>query len=45
MPVREFLRELVRDRFNGPAMFELTAAEAKESLERIRTVVPEALKR
>lgn len=45
MPVREFLRELVKERFNGPTVFELTATEAKESLERIRTVVPEALKR
>ena len=45
MPVREFLRELVNDKFNGPVVFELKAAEAKESLERIRAVVPEALKR
>jgi sugar phosphate isomerase/epimerase len=44
MPVREFLKELVKDRFNRPVVFELTAAEAKESLEKIRAVVPEALK-
>ena len=43
MPIREFLMELVRGDFNGPIIFELTHAETRESLERIKEVVPEAL--
>jgi len=43
MPVREFLMELVRDSFNGPVVFELTATQAKQSLNLIETQVPEAI--
>ncbi|MGQ4870233.1 MAG: cobamide remodeling phosphodiesterase CbiR [Candidatus Thorarchaeota archaeon] len=43
MPVREFLMELVRDSFNGPVVFELTATQAKQSLNLIKTQVPEAI--
>ncbi|HDD67491.1 MAG TPA: sugar phosphate isomerase/epimerase [Candidatus Thorarchaeota archaeon] len=43
MPVREFLMELVRDSFNGPVVFELTATQAKQSLDLIETQVPEAI--
>jgi len=45
MPVRDFLRELVRSRFNGPIIFELRNAEVKESLDYIRRVAPEVLTR
>ncbi len=41
--LREFLTELIKDKFDGPIIFELTKDEARESLERIRDVVPEAL--
>jgi len=41
--IREFMMELVIDDFNRPIIFELTHAETKESLERIKEVVPEAL--
>ena len=41
--LREFLLELVKDKFDGPLIFELTMDEAKESLELIKRVVPEAL--
>lgn len=41
--LREFLLELVKDKFQGPIIFELTKDESKESLELIRRVVPEAL--
>lgn len=40
--LREFLLELIKDEFDGPIIFELTKAEAQESLELIRKVVPEA---
>jgi len=43
MPVRDFLRGLLKSRFNGPIVFELEIPEAKESLEYIRRVVPEVL--
>lgn len=41
--LREFLTELVKDKFEGPIIFELTKDEAKESLDLIRKVVPEVL--
>jgi len=41
--LREFLLELIKDRFDGPIIFELTKDEARESLDHIRKVVPEAL--
>ncbi|MFW9805127.1 MAG: cobamide remodeling phosphodiesterase CbiR [Candidatus Thorarchaeota archaeon] len=41
--MREFLLELVKDKFIGPLIFELTMGEARESLSRIKKVVPEAL--
>jgi sugar phosphate isomerase/epimerase len=41
--LRELLLELIKDKFDGPIIFELTKAEANESLELIRKVVPEAL--
>jgi sugar phosphate isomerase/epimerase len=43
MNIRELLTEVVKDDFKGPVIFELTADEARESLEKIREVVPEAL--
>ncbi|MHA1423408.1 MAG: hypothetical protein ACTSSD_15070 [Candidatus Thorarchaeota archaeon] len=39
--LREFLLELIKDKFEGPIIFELTKVEAQESLELIRKVVPE----
>ena len=41
--LREFLTELVKDKFEGPIIFELTKDEAKESLDHIRKVVPSVL--
>ncbi len=41
--LREFLSGLVKDEFEGPIIFELTRDEARESLDHIRKVVPEAL--
>jgi sugar phosphate isomerase/epimerase len=41
--LHEFLTELIKDKFDGPIIFELTKDEARESLEHIRSVVPEAL--
>ncbi|MFW9811326.1 MAG: cobamide remodeling phosphodiesterase CbiR [Candidatus Thorarchaeota archaeon] len=41
--LREFLLDLVKDKFDGPVIFELTRDEAKESLNLIRNVVPESL--
>ncbi|UCE09109.1 MAG: sugar phosphate isomerase/epimerase [Candidatus Thorarchaeota archaeon] len=41
MPVREFMMELVKDRFKKPVVFELTATEAEESKQHLREVVPE----
>jgi len=41
--LREFLLELIKDRFDGPLIFELSKTEAGESLDYIRKVVPEAL--
>ncbi|MHA1964733.1 MAG: cobamide remodeling phosphodiesterase CbiR [Candidatus Thorarchaeota archaeon] len=41
--LQEFLRELVKDKFTGPIIFELTKDEARESLNHIKKVVPEAL--
>jgi sugar phosphate isomerase/epimerase len=43
MPVRDFLMGLIKDNFKHPLIFELTAAEATESLEIIKQLVPEAL--
>ncbi|MFW9933620.1 MAG: TIM barrel protein, partial [Candidatus Thorarchaeota archaeon] len=43
LPVREFLKELMHDRFDGPIIFELTADEARQSLDHIKQVVPEAI--
>jgi len=40
--LREFLLQLVRDKFDGPIIFELTMDEASESMDLIRKVVPEA---
>ena len=42
--LRELLLELVKDKFDGPIIFELTMDEARESLSHIKQVVPEALK-
>jgi sugar phosphate isomerase/epimerase len=41
--LREFLTELVKDKFDGPIIFELTKDEARQSLDLIRKVVPEVL--
>lgn len=41
--LREFLTELVSDKFPGPIIFELSRTGAKESLTKIRNVVPEVL--
>jgi sugar phosphate isomerase/epimerase len=41
--LREFLLALICDDFKGPVIFELTRNEAKESLDHIRKLVPEAL--
>ena len=43
LPVHDFMIELVKDCFQGPTIFELTTEEVKQSLQKIRTVVPEAL--
>ncbi len=43
MPVREFLSELVKDKFEGPLLFEMPHEDAIESLNTIRNLVPEAL--
>ena len=43
--LREFLMELVKDKFAGPIIFELSQADANESLTKIRDVVPEVLER
>jgi hypothetical protein len=43
MPIRELLMEVVKDKFNGPVIFELTSPETIESLRKIKEVVPEAL--
>ncbi|NHI84294.1 MAG: sugar phosphate isomerase/epimerase [Candidatus Thorarchaeota archaeon] len=43
MPIREFLLELMKDKYDGPLIFELTPDEVVESLAKIRQVVPEAL--
>lgn len=45
MPVRDFLRELLKSKFNGPIIFELSNDEIKESLDYMRKVVPEVLAR
>ncbi|MHA1950683.1 MAG: cobamide remodeling phosphodiesterase CbiR [Candidatus Thorarchaeota archaeon] len=41
--LREFLLELVKDKFAGPIIFELTKDEAYQSLDLIRKLVPEAM--
>ena len=41
--LREFLTALIKDKFDGPIIFELTKDEARESLDLVRKVVPEAL--
>jgi sugar phosphate isomerase/epimerase len=41
--LREFFLELIKDKFDGPIIFELTLDEARESLVHIKKVVPEAL--
>jgi sugar phosphate isomerase/epimerase len=41
--LRDFLTELINDKFDGPIIFELTKDEARESLDLIRKVVPEVL--
>ncbi|MFX1415213.1 MAG: cobamide remodeling phosphodiesterase CbiR [Promethearchaeota archaeon] len=43
MPVKEFLLELVKDKFEGPLIFEMPHEDAIESLSTIRNLVPEAL--
>ena len=43
MPIRDLLMEVVKDKFNGPVIFELTSAGTVESLQKIKEVVPEAL--
>jgi sugar phosphate isomerase/epimerase len=44
LPVHDFMIELVKDDFNGPMIFELTTDEVKQSLQTIRSLVPEALR-
>ncbi|MFW9799430.1 MAG: cobamide remodeling phosphodiesterase CbiR [Candidatus Thorarchaeota archaeon] len=44
MPIRDFLMELIKDKFEGPLVFELTTEETVESLDKIREVLPEALR-
>jgi len=39
--LRQFLTELVKDKFDGPIIFELTKDEAMESLDLIRNIIPE----
>lgn len=41
--IREFLLELVKDKFIGPIIFELSLAETRDSINRIKEIVPEAL--
>ena len=41
--LRDFLSELVKDKFKGPLIFELSLDEARESLDYIRKVIPEVL--
>ncbi len=41
--LREFLLELVKDKFDGPIIFELSMNEARESLDFIRKIAPEVL--
>ncbi|MFW9839125.1 MAG: cobamide remodeling phosphodiesterase CbiR [Candidatus Thorarchaeota archaeon] len=41
--LRDFFLELIKDKFDGPIIFELTMDEARESLDHIRSVVHEAL--
>ncbi|MGD9394877.1 MAG: cobamide remodeling phosphodiesterase CbiR [Candidatus Thorarchaeota archaeon] len=41
--LRDFFLELIKDKFDGPIIFELTMDEARESLGHIKKVVPEAL--
>lgn len=41
--LREFLTELIKEKFAGPIIFELSQTDANESLEKIRDVVPEVL--
>ena len=41
--LRDLLLNLEEDKFDGPLIFELNKDEARESLDHIRTVVPEAL--
>ncbi len=41
--IRDFVRELVKDEFAGPIIFELSMDETKESLNLIREIAPEAL--
>jgi len=41
--LREFLIALIKDDFDGPVIFELTKTETRESIDRIKKVVPEAL--
>lgn len=43
--LREFLLELIKDKFDGPIIFELNMNEATESLDHIRKTVPDALVR
>ncbi len=41
--LREFLFALIKDKFDGPIIFELNKSETEESMEYIRKTVPEAL--
>lgn len=43
MPIRDFLLELVNDKFEGPLILEMPTEEAIESLNTISNLVPEAL--
>ncbi|MBS3793698.1 MAG: sugar phosphate isomerase/epimerase [Candidatus Thorarchaeota archaeon] len=43
MPVQEFVSEIYDDGFDGPLIFELTAQQAKRSLDLIEQLIPEAL--
>jgi hypothetical protein len=43
MPIREFLLELVNDKFEGPLILEMPYEDVIESLNTIHDSVPEAL--
>lgn len=42
--LREFLETLLKDKFAGPIIFELSIAEAQASMDKIREIVPSAIR-